>query len=247
MTQTHRVSAPVNLRILLGLFVFSLLLGGVNNLVNPDGVDWTGSPPVLPKPEGWPTLSVAEGVTAGLAFARDELLAYPLWVAGALLALALGMALMRRRGTNTGAGPRRWAMSWWRVLFGVMFLAAAWPKFTDPAGFAMMVAQYQMLPEFFVNAFSVWLPALEVTTGLVLLLSPWEREASALLGLMMLMFIAALAQALGRNLGIACGCFDIKGATDAGESWFALLRDIVLLAPIVWMYRKAEVRALWKF
>jgi hypothetical protein len=64
---------------------------------------------------------------------------------------------------------------------------------------------------------------------------------------MMLMFIVALSQALARDLGVACGCFDIKGATDSGESWFALLRDIVLLVPIIWMWRRSEVRALWRF
>lgn len=228
---------------LLGLIAASAVLGVVNNLFNPDRVSWLGSPRVLPKPEGWPTLSMTEGAVAGLAFARDELLKYPLWVAGALLALALGMALLRGRE----AGVRRFAMSWWRVLFGVMFLAAAWPKLTDPEGFAMMVAQYQMLPSVVVNPFSVWLPALEVVTGLTLIVSRWEREAVILLGFMMLMFIVALVQALTRDLGIACGCFDIKGATDSGESWFALLRDIVLLVPIIWMYRRAEDRMLWKF
>lgn len=237
-----RIARP-HLPLLAGLLIASVLLGVINNLFNSDGITWIGSPPVLPKPEGWPTLSVAEGVAAGVAFAWDEVMKHPLWVAGALLVLALGMAVLRRKA----AGSRRFAMTWWRVVFGVMFLAAAWPKFTDPEGFAMMVAQYQMLPSFAVNIFSVWLPALEIVTGLALLFSPWERESTALLGLMMLMFIAALAQALARNLGIACGCFDIKGATDAGESWFALLRDIVLLAPIAWMYRNAEARPLWKF
>jgi uncharacterized membrane protein YphA (DoxX/SURF4 family) len=236
-------SLPFRPFILLSLILSSLFLGTVNNLVNPNRVDWLGSPAVLPKPEGWPVLSVFEGIKAGLQFAWSEIAKYPLWVAGALLALALGMALLK----HSAAARRRWAMSWWRVLFGAMFLAAAWPKFTDPEGFALMVAQYQMLPSFAVNMFSVWLPALEVITGLALLLGPWEREASVLLGVLMLMFIVALAQALARNLGIACGCFDIKGATDAGESWFALLRDIVLMVPIIWMYRRAERRPLWRF
>lgn len=233
----------VNPLVLLALLVFSAVLGVVNNLVNPDGVAWIGSPAVFPKPEGWPTLSVGEGVAAGLRFAWTELRGHSLWVAGALLLLALGMAALRRRES----GSSRWAMSWWRIFFGAMFLAAAWPKFTDPDGFSLMVAQYQILPAFAVNAFSVWLPALEVTVGLSLLLLPWEREAAALLGLLMLLFIVALSQALARDLGIACGCFDIKGATDAGETWFALLRDIVLLAPIAWMWRRAEVRPLWRF
>jgi hypothetical protein len=225
------------------LLAFSLLLGAANNLFNPNRVPWHGSPEVLPKPEGWPTLSVAQGVTAGAEHAWDLLKDNGTAVAGALILLAAGLAFFRGRK----AERRHWIASWWRVLFGMMFLAAAWPKFTDPDGFAMMVAQYQMLPAFSVHAFSVWLPALEVTTGLALLFTPWERESATLLGLMMLMFIVALAQALLRNLGIACGCFDIKGATDAGESWFALLRDIVLLVPIAWMWRRSGNRWLWRF
>jgi uncharacterized membrane protein len=236
-------SAIINRNVMLVLILASLLLGAVNNFLNTNRVDWVGSPQILPKPDDWPVLSAAEGARAGLQFAWVEISKFPVWVAGALLVLALGIAALRQ----SVLARRRWALSWWRVLFGVMFLAAAWPKFTDPEGFAMMVAQYQMLPSFAVNAFSVWLPAVEIITGLALLLSPWERETSVILGVLMVMFIVALGQALARNLGIACGCFDIKGATDAGESWFALLRDIVLLAPIIWMYQRAEHRFLWRF
>ena len=80
-----------------------------------------------------------------------------------------------------------------------------------------------------------------------MLFTPFEKEASAGVLLMLLMFIVALAQALGRGLGIACGCFDIEGAADAGETWFALLRDVVLLAPAAWMWRKGERRFPWHF
>lgn len=232
----------MNRTLFLAVLPFSILLGVINNFVNPARVSWIGSPEVYPKPGDWPTLSAMEGMTAGLRFAWTEAVRYPLWIAGALLALALGMALLRHR-----QGARRWAKSWWRLVLGGMFLAAAWPKFIDPEGFAVMVAQYQMLPSFLVNAFSLWLPAVELTVGLALLFSPWERESAAWIGVLMLMFIAALAQALARDLGIACGCFDIKGATDAAESWFALLRDIVLLAPVAWLWHRAERRALWRF
>lgn len=221
---------------------FSILLGFVNNLVNPNRVVWIGSPRVYPKPEGWPEVSVAEGVAGAWRVTVESLSANLSWVILALLVLAGGVVFFRR----IPASRRRWTMSWWRLFFAAMFLAAAWPKFTDPQGFAVMVAQYQMLPAFAVNAFSVWLPALEVVTGVALLFSPYEREASALLGLLMLMFIVALSQALARQLGIACGCFDIRGATDPGQSWFALLRDIVLMAPIVWMWVRAEHRYLWR-
>ncbi len=227
----------------LGLLVAAALLGAVNNLFNSDRVSWFGSPRVLPKPEDWPSVPWGEGMSAGLAVARDALFANPLGVAGALLVLALGMTLLRHRE----AGPRRFAMSWWRVLLGGLFLMAAWPKLMDPSGFAMAVAQYQVLPSFIVNPFSIWLPALELITGLLLIFSRWERESAILLGFMMTMFIIALSQAIVRELGIACGCFDIKGASDSGQTWYALLRDIVFMIPIVWMYRKGEYRALWRF
>jgi uncharacterized membrane protein YphA (DoxX/SURF4 family) len=239
-------TSGTNPLVLLALLVFSIALGVLNNLVNPNSVGWLGSPRVFPKPLDWPTLSAAEGVAAGLRFAWTEMMRHSLWVAGALLVLALGAAAFRQRASGP-SGSSRWVMSCLRVFFGLMFLAAAWPKFTDPDGFALMVAQYQMLPAFAVNAFSVWLPAVEITAGLAILLLPWEREATTFLLVLMGMFIVALAQALARDLGIACGCFDIKGATDAGETWFALLRDIVLLLPLGWMWRRAQCRPLWRF
>jgi hypothetical protein len=232
----------MRIHILLSLFAFSLLLGGINNAVNPEGVAWSGSPRVLPKPEGWPTLTMGQGIQAGVKHAAEQAKAHAGWLLAALALLAGGWIVLRLRGR----AAFRWTKSWWRLVFAAMFLTAAVPKFLDPHGFAMLVAQYQMLPEFSVNLFSVWLPAFEITVGLALLLLPHEKESTALLGLLMGMFIAALAQALYRGLGIACGCFDLAGATDAGESWFALLRDIVLLVPIAWMWLRAEDRALWK-
>ena len=127
-----------------------------------------------------------------------------------------------------------------------LFLTAAYPKFLDPSGFASLVAQYQFLPRFLVNGFTLWLAAFEITVGLGILLTPWEKEFSALVALLLVMFIVALAQALGRDLGIACGCFDIEGAADVGETWFSLIRDLVLLVPMAWMVRSSGYRFLWQ-
>ena len=157
--------------------------------------------------------------------------------------LAAGWFAARRRHKST----RRWVFSWLRISLALMFLLAAFPKFTDPKGFAVLVAQYQFLPAFAVNGFSLLLPAGEITVGLALLFTPFEKEASAGVLVLLCMFIVALGQALARDLGIACGCFDIEGAADAGETWFSLLRDVVLLAPMAWMWLKSERRWLWHF
>lgn len=227
--------------VLLGTLIASLLLAVINNLANSAGVPWMGSPEILPKPEGWPSLGAAAGIAAGLKVAWKGFLAHKYVILG--VAAVLGAALAYARKTGGAAAPI--LLSALRVGLAVMFLAAAWPKFMDPEDFALLVAQYQFLPAFLVYPFTLWLSSFEIVVGLGLLLSPWEKEFSALVGLLMVMFIIALSQALARGLGIACGCFDIEGAADAGETWFSLIRDVVLLVPIGWMVLAGGKRWLW--
>jgi hypothetical protein len=218
--------------VLIGAVLFSILVAVGNNLVNPRAVAWLGSPEVLPKPEGWPTLTVAQGVQAGIKVALKDFRAHQAVILGGLAVLILAMIFLNR-SRRAGVGPMLRTVL--RLGLGAMFLMAAYPKFSDPKGFANLVAQYQLLPAFAVDAFSLWLPAFEITVGLGLILTLWEREFGLLVGALLVMFIVALGQALLRNLGIACGCFDIEGATDAGESWFSLVRDLVLLLPVAWL------------
>lgn len=216
--------------VMIGAFIAAALLAVVNNLTNKHSVAWFGSPEILPKPEGWPSLSMSQGVHAGIKVGfklfHDHRLPIGIGVA-ALIALMF----LLRRSYSAGALLR----TAFRLGLGAMFLAAAWPKFSDPKGFAILVAQYQLLPAFAVNGFALGLAAMEIVVALGLMLTAWEKEFSALVGLLLLMFIVALGQALHRDLGIACGCFDIEGAQDAGETWFSLVRDVALLFPVLWM------------
>lgn len=218
--------------VLLGAVVFATVLAVINNLVNPHSVPWIGSPEVFPKPEGWPTLTVAQGIQAGVKVALRDFQKHQGIILGGLAFILVAMVYLNR-SRRVGIGTMLRTVL--RLGLGAMFLVAAYPKFSDPKGFATLVAQYQFLPSFLVDFFSVWLPAMEITVGLGILFTLWEREFSALVGIMLVMFIVALGQALLRDLGIACGCFDIEGATDAGESWFSLVRDLVLLVPVGWM------------
>lgn len=228
--------------VILGAFLASLALAVLNNLVNPDSVSWFGSPEVLPKPEGWPSLGFAAGAAAGFKVAWKGFLADRNVILGMLAAIVI-FSLFLKKAQGFSPGP--FLRSVLRIGLAAMFLAAAWPKFSHPDDFALLVAQYQFLPAFLVYPFSLWLSAFEIVVALLLILTPWEREGAALTGLLMAMFIVALAQALGRGLGIACGCFDIAGAADAGETWFSLLRDMVLLPPVVWL-AAGRRRWLWQ-
>src|SRR5262249_10116419 len=62
------------------------------------------------------------------------------------------------------------------------------------------------------NAFSVVLPWVEVTTGLLLIVGVWRREAALTAGLMLVMFLAGVSWALAHGIDIEnCGCFSVSG------------------------------------
>jgi uncharacterized membrane protein YphA (DoxX/SURF4 family) len=218
--------------VFIGAFLASLALAALNNLFNSRSVDWIGSPEVLDKPTGWPSMGIAQGIQAGLKVAWKGFLAHQGLILGGLAVLLVILFLLRRK-RNVPLGPMLRTVL--RVGLGIMFLAAAWPKFMDPKSFASLVAQYQFLPAILVNPFTLWLAAFEIVVGIGLLITLWEKEFGAMVGILMVMFIVALGQALVRDLGIACGCFDIEGAQNAGEAWFSLIRDVVLLFPVTWL------------
>jgi uncharacterized membrane protein YphA (DoxX/SURF4 family) len=227
--------------VFIGALLASIVLAALNNLINDDSVAWFGSPEVLAKPTGWPSMSVMQGIQAGIKVAVKGFQAHQAWILGGVAFLAVAMVFLNR---SRGAGWGNMARTVLRLGLAAMFLSAAYPKFADPEGFAKLVAQYQFLPAFSVNLFSLWMPAIEIVVGLGLLFTLWEREFGAMVGILMVMFIVALAQALLRDLGIACGCFDLEGAQDAGEAWFSLIRDIFLMAPIAWLVASGGRRYL---
>ncbi|MDB5102410.1 MAG: putative rane protein [Fibrobacteres bacterium] len=218
--------------VFIGAFLASVLLAAVNNLFNRRSVAWIGSPEVLEKPSGWPSMSIVQGIEAGFKVAWKGFLAHQWMILGGLAAIAVILFLLNRT-RKAPIGPMLRTVL--RIGLGAMFLTAAWPKFSDPKGFAVLVAQYQLLPSFLVNGFTLWLAAFEIVIGIGIVITLWEKEFGSLVGLLLVMFIVALGQALVRDLGIACGCFDIEGAQDAGEAWFSLIRDLFLLIPVAWL------------
>ena len=127
-----------------------------------------------------------------------------------------------------------------RFGLGALFLYSAWAKINDPGVFADSVARYQMLPGFLLGIFSLTMPMLELLVGLALLFTKWQREASLLISGMLAMFIVALTQALVRGLEISCGCFGVPSVGGREEILIALIRDILLIVPSVWLTCRAN-------
>ncbi len=122
-----------------------------------------------------------------------------------------------------------------RLGIGGMFIAASIFKIQDPLGFAVLVAQYQFLPDFINNFFSLVYPQMEFWFGVALIVTPFVKEASFAIFWMFISFIAALSWALILDLGITCGCFELEGAQSKNEAWTSLIRDLVLIGPTFWL------------
>ena len=122
-----------------------------------------------------------------------------------------------------------------RIGLGALFVYSALGKISDPDAFAYSVNRYDLLPGCVVGIFSLTMPMLELLTGLSMLFTKWLRESALLVAGMMAMFIVALVQALARGLEISCGCFGVPSVGGRGEILMALIRDVVLIVPAMWL------------
>lgn len=121
-----------------------------------------------------------------------------------------------------------------QIALGLFFIVAALPKIADPPGFAHMVYNYKMLPGPLVNAMALVLPWAELLMGLALVAGIWRKTAAALVGALLVVFIAAISVNLLRGNAIDCGCFDVTAANLTREErfrdmWMVILRDVGML------------------
>ena len=131
-----------------------------------------------------------------------------------------------------------------RLGLGVLFIYSALAKISDPDDFARSVMRYEFLPDFTIGIFSMTMPMLELLAGLSMLFTKWLRESAFLVSGMLVMFIIALVQALVRGLEISCGCFGVPSVGGREEILIALVRDVVLIVPSVWLMFRTNGR-IW--
>ena len=111
---------------------------------------------------------------------------------------------------------------------GVVFIWASVDKIIYPEQFAQMVYHYKILPNILVHFVSIYIPWLELITGVLLVIGVWERTGLIIFNLLIFVFMIALASALFRGLDIHCGCFTVDPNAEK-ELVISLLRDVALL------------------
>lgn len=118
-----------------------------------------------------------------------------------------------------------------RVVIGLVFIFAGFPKIFDPTGFSTVLRNYQLLPESIISPLSYTLPALEAAIGLFLFFGLFTRVAASLAAITSVGFGIFVVSALVRGLNIECGCFN--GASRV--SWLHAGLDLVILVTSIFL------------
>jgi uncharacterized membrane protein YphA (DoxX/SURF4 family) len=121
-----------------------------------------------------------------------------------------------------------------RIVLAAVFLYAGGLKALDPAGFALSIDNYRLLPYPAAAALALHLPWLELGCGLAVLWSRIRPGALVVLLGLGLVFSGVIASAWLRSLDIGCGCF---GGDAHGRSALAvsLVRSVFLVLLCGWL------------
>jgi putative oxidoreductase len=126
-----------------------------------------------------------------------------------------------------------------RVLLGTFFVYASLDKIWNPAAFAKIVYQWQVVGPVPSNLVAVTLPWVELLAGLLVLAGIWRRESALVMALMLVVFLVAAASVMARGIDVEnCGCVSVAKAEATsswlpawtkGVGWFLVSRNLVLL------------------
>lgn len=119
-----------------------------------------------------------------------------------------------------------------QIILGGLFIYAGILKIADPEGFSIDIENYRMAPKIFVNLIAIFLPYLEVITGLLVIFSPKKSGSLLILSALIFFFLIGITQAIIRGLDIECGCFGdasrIVGIRVLAEDLFFLIIALTL-------------------
>jgi len=113
-----------------------------------------------------------------------------------------------------------------RFFIGIMFIYACMTKIPYPVEFAKNVEAFRILPYWSVNMVALFLPWVELSCGLFLIIGLATRASATVLATVLALFTLALVINVFRGSPITCGCFESVGAQ---IGWYDVFRDLVLM------------------
>jgi uncharacterized membrane protein YphA (DoxX/SURF4 family) len=124
-----------------------------------------------------------------------------------------------------------------RLALAAVWLASGVLKALDPDQTYVAVRAYDVLPKAAVGAVAAVLPWLEIALGVLLVVGLAVRALAGVSLVLLLVFVAGMAQAWARGLSIDCGCFGGGGTVEAGQTAYVqeLVRDVGFMLLAGWL------------
>jgi len=130
-----------------------------------------------------------------------------------------------------------------RLVIGFVFIYAGLIKLTDPATFAKLISQYDILPDIMLAPFAIALPAIEFLAGLGLVFN--LRGSLAVIFVLLLLFSSVIGYGIFNNLNIDCGCLsleEIKGLSSLKQAFY---RDLVMTGAVLFLFLQRSYSPSW--
>ena len=145
--------------------------------------------------------------------------------------LSMVMKAGKRRATQLSNNLRTFFNNGWievvfRWILGITFIYASYYKILSPTDFAKMVYGYNLFPEVLINLIAIFLPFIELISGLSLLLGIYPRSAALIINGLLLAFIILLTINIIRGHEFDCGCFSAK---ETGSPRMMVVRDMIYI------------------
>ena len=128
-----------------------------------------------------------------------------------------------------------------RLALGGVFVFAAYNKIGNIQAFAFAIKGFKVLDadthgQLIISA-AYTIPWIEMIAGVMLILGLKTRAAAVALGIMLLVFIAALVHViLDDSIDADCSCFgDMNLVCEASVGWCQVIRDLIMLVPVVYL------------
>ena len=120
-----------------------------------------------------------------------------------------------------------------RIILGIIFIYAAYPKIIDPVAFSDNIHNYHITPTAVENLAALIIPWMELIVGVFLILGVFLEGSTRIIIYMLIFFIFILSQAVFRGIDVHCGCFKTEadlGVTDLrAELIKRIIEDFVFL------------------
>ncbi|MBF0210534.1 MAG: DoxX family membrane protein [Desulfamplus sp.] len=121
-----------------------------------------------------------------------------------------------------------------RFYIGGIFVYASIHKINFPAEFSDNIASYLIVPHWLVNPTAIFLPWIELVSGVCLVAGIRVRASVSIICGLLGLFTVAVIIVLIKKTPIDCGCFQNVGDP---VSWLTVLRDLTWLAMGLYVYR----------